>query len=613
MNKSHHFNKYHKRVPAKAVNLKYLYEVVAIPKDVRERYLDKLTAKLNSYQQKNVKLLKIVYRHLEVDKKLLWDDRKICGQLGITKEMLYCHKSRLLKGLREFYFGWEEIEKKEFIEKKDSLLVRHEKAKKMFELGMQRESKSLFNKIEKEINQLSRRKTVEERLILFNTLHYLCSYYFGHKRRRKFLQYYNAAMTTGMRLLKLRDISCDEKTSNLISIDMNNLKSNILLYDLSQTTNFNTVIELNKDTIKKSMLFNDKKTGRRFIRLAEMYLFVSNKIAAIETIKEGIKFCKKNNDRYSEIVLRSFLLLSKLANSVHTLDKRVKKYFKLYTQLMNLHSKEECILMNRFLLNGKILTSRLNDNRYQQQIAHEFAKHNLIVHGFYATFETVINMKFVHYYGNIYIKEKIHCAAIEQNYIAVTGIDNEYLKKYNNALLELQILFHRVNTMYAKKNAYIFMLLGELFKGKECNRGYTDHLFSEIKYLDKTRPEIAKFNKGAIDVLNLFISILCDSVFFSKTDLWHKYEDKINKLVAEIKMSANNKGNADTAGYLSFSFIAEQTGSSKMKSEVRKLYHYIIERQPTAFDHVIRNLENKAKSLKPEMSELIGKLTTKAA
>jgi hypothetical protein len=30
-------------------------------------------------------------------------------------------------------------------------------------------------------------------------------------------------------------------------------------------------------------------------------------------------------------------------------------------------------------------------------------------------------------------------------------------------------------------------------------------------------------------------------------------------------------------------------------------------------DHIIRNMENKAKSLKPEMSELIGKLTTKAA
>src|SRR4030095_3436346 len=86
----------------------YLQEISAIQLETREKYLEKLQSRKNSSSQKNILLLKQIYFYIDEDRISNWNPAKICSSLKISMNALYIQKSRLLKGLREFYFNWKE-------------------------------------------------------------------------------------------------------------------------------------------------------------------------------------------------------------------------------------------------------------------------------------------------------------------------------------------------------------------------------------------------------------------------------------------------------------------------------------------------------------------------
>src|SRR5690606_18516755 len=82
----------------------FLFEVYAIPEDIRREYLSKLLLRKGGAKQKNVRFLRYIYRVLEENKIRMWDENLICKELGVSARMLDCYKSRILKSLREHYF-----------------------------------------------------------------------------------------------------------------------------------------------------------------------------------------------------------------------------------------------------------------------------------------------------------------------------------------------------------------------------------------------------------------------------------------------------------------------------------------------------------------------------
>ena len=112
------------RKQRQTTTLKYLYEVAAVPEVKRAELLGKLLKRRNAGNQVNVKLLKLIYEHVNENKILKWDDDSICLKLGISRDMLYCHKSWLLRKLRMLYFGWEKAgSAAEVTKKKGPLLL----------------------------------------------------------------------------------------------------------------------------------------------------------------------------------------------------------------------------------------------------------------------------------------------------------------------------------------------------------------------------------------------------------------------------------------------------------------------------------------------------------
>ncbi len=84
----------------------YLLEFSCIPSEIRQRFLNRLYFRKNGSEQKNYKLLSVIQRIIEKDNFKKWDEGKICKELKVSKAMLACMKSRLLKSMREEYFSF---------------------------------------------------------------------------------------------------------------------------------------------------------------------------------------------------------------------------------------------------------------------------------------------------------------------------------------------------------------------------------------------------------------------------------------------------------------------------------------------------------------------------
>jgi hypothetical protein len=129
----------------------YLYEIWSIPLNIRTEYLQKHLKRKNSVKQKNVRLLYILYDIVEREDFHSWDMGKVCNDLELTVKQLYWHKSKILRDLRQIYFGWKEIEKElqsKYRSKNESefLLI---KGKNLYEIGMRKEAKRIFLKLDK--------------------------------------------------------------------------------------------------------------------------------------------------------------------------------------------------------------------------------------------------------------------------------------------------------------------------------------------------------------------------------------------------------------------------------------------------------------------------------
>lgn len=180
-------------------SLNYLLEFSVIDSDKRNEYLNKLLVRKNASGQKNVKLLKIIYRYVDTDKINDWNSDEVCKELGIKSGELDTLKSRLLADYREFIFGWEKIEKelKENFKGTD-LQFDYLKAKKMNTIGMKKEMKTfhlnVLSRIEKDPKEFARNNNLSAAELYtyeVESVETMGHYYYVQKNYPQFLSFYN--------------------------------------------------------------------------------------------------------------------------------------------------------------------------------------------------------------------------------------------------------------------------------------------------------------------------------------------------------------------------------------------------------------------------------------
>lgn len=180
-------------------SLNYLLEFSVIDSKTREQYLNKLLTRKNAAEQKNVKLLKIIYKYVDEDKINDWDSDEVCEELGIKSGELDTLKSRLLSDYRMFIFGWEEIEKSLRVDFKGSDLdFDFVRARKMNAIGMKKEMKTFnlnfLNQLEKDRKGLMSYYNLNQAQLFmyeFESTELMAHYYYIQKNYPQFLTFFN--------------------------------------------------------------------------------------------------------------------------------------------------------------------------------------------------------------------------------------------------------------------------------------------------------------------------------------------------------------------------------------------------------------------------------------
>lgn len=581
---------YNFNIISKAVHHKYLYEVAAIPKDTREKYLKKLEKRLNSYGQKNVKLIKLIYWHIEEDHKLKWNEKKICSMLKISKNMLYVYKSKILRDLRKLHFNWNEIEKNEFENKtgKDEYTLKFLKAEKMFNLGMKRESKTFFLRLEKQITD-NKKIAIEHKVILLR----IYSYLFLHNIVSNSLPYSSKLENLINSLVRTKYIikRPDLKSEILI------IKYNTLAYKSISNLKTNQAcleaVKFFELSLKEAKSIRDKSlknniTANISIWLADVYLDLGDYQNAKKIIQNGIESCQKYNLNEELVMLKTLILWVKLRtgediNTINIVDK-IEIYYKNAGYFKN-NATLRCKFLNRC---ASIASMRADINKISY-FFYEYISAAIISNGVNSILRALYFIKFILYFN------KIKSFTLKKNnkqkkYFTVTHINERYQKRLCNTIDELLTNFNKINSIYFRYDFYCFMLETEFWKGLNSDFDKAKYILKQIHWINSTRGKLLNHNPLVIEVLSTGISMMEDFKYMNKERFLNKYEQSYKALSLEL---LNNSTEDALSTYLIFSFITEKIGYSELMHIAEELYFKLQNKFPDNFTAFMKKLEEE--------------------
>lgn len=579
-----------KRIKINATSLKYLYEIAAIPVETRQQFLQKLLKRKNSSGQKNVRLLKIIYYHITEEKMLEWDEENICNVLSISKNMLYCHKSYLLKGLRLTYFNWKEIEKKEFDNPsgyKNELSYEFSKAERMNRLGMNRESKNEFLKIEKKIN-LKKIKSLEEKLILLQIMHRLNYHYYIKKDRRKFIDYTNRFMKIASNLSGLHSIKSNRKLYYDVMQKIYNLKTRVSIFG-SKVDGLNDAIHYSKLSLKVSKRTSIETQVMHVFNLAKFYINIPDYESAKKYCMLGLKLTRKKKLKSPHLNFESLLNAVKVYTHEISVEQGIHNIKVAYGKTR--YSDVNLLWREGILFDNITVLSRAGKNtELLYNILYDYTSISINTKGFYETLRVLYYMKFSYYLTKIRIFETKIDKITGKRFLSVTSTDEKYVKKLAFTVSELMINANKDKGAFFEKEAYVYMLSAEFWNGLDCNIEYANHLMAQIRWHNKTKKITATINQEQLDALFLAMTMMSESKYMNKKNFLVKYEQKLESLLKEVL----NYGENNSVSIYSFiSFMSEQIGHAELKNICKHLFWSIEKKFPKIFEEIYDQIEER--------------------
>ncbi len=609
-----------KRKKIKLVALKYLYEIASIPKNIREEFLQKLLKcpitckdRKNALKQKNVRLLKIIYHYIEKDKMHEWNEEKLCRKLDISKDMLYCHKHYISKGLRKLYFDWEGIEKEEFINgnrNNNERELQFNKALRMYEIGMTREAKNEFIKVSK-MYEASMSRNPQEKFLLLKLYDKLCSYYYNQRSRYKFNFYYSKAEKL------IRNLLNEQKTRNnpLLISEINIIKCNCISKKLSFKAKGYSIYH---QTIKlyQKAYFEAKKTNdfdiqcKMLLNLGLTYQDLQHYDTAIKYYTEGERITREKSMKAENIDFCISIILMKYFSGTVNFSDCLTNMTELYKSLNETHLKN--YLKKHILFQFVCIASSTDRNDLLYEFLKEYNSHYIIVNGYKSTVRMLYFMKFTFYLNKIIKCDFITDPRTSKKSLAVTGINQEILKKLENAEIELLLNFDKMYVIYFTMEAYMFMLETEFWKGKNMDFDKAANVIKKIEWLIKSRGKIFQSDNELIDEIELLkycILMIEESKYKSNKEFLKRYGEKFNELSKNLLEKYYDNM---VSRYTFFSYTAEQTGSFWLKEAVKKLYFNLEKKYPGIFDPTRSKIEDYGKDIKKDPEQLAAETVMKS-
>jgi hypothetical protein len=302
----------------------FLFEYGAIPENVRTEYKKKVLKRKGSPEQKNLKLIEYFERKISTG---LFDETEyseLSGMLNISGRMLDCHKARLIKQLREFYFRWQELPGESEIEK----------IRRRFSIGMLREARTELIELEKKT--LKQKRSIGQKLLLYEISEKLFHYYNFTRDLRRTNHYYKTAKRLSSSIVRSKQ---GRKYNTEIKTRFRLLLSYKLTMNRFKLKNLEIAVGELSGIIsawKKSIPVNLQL--KVYHKLGLFYNILRDKDRSITALTEGKELARANNSLAEKLVFESFLMIRKFSDNNSLAGEFLEFHKRNFPALLELHT-----------------------------------------------------------------------------------------------------------------------------------------------------------------------------------------------------------------------------------------------------------------------------------
>lgn len=546
----------------------FLFEVFAIPEEVRRDYLNKLLTRKGGVKQKNVRFLRHLYKVLEENKLNLWDEKLICHELKISPRMLDCYKSRILKSLREMYFDHDKHLKAFEADIPDGPKRNLAIAGNMFRIGMVKEAKQIYLKLEGDIGKIKPSEQKEYREILSAIYEAMVTYYSFQRDLRKFNLYLSKAESNLKKALKhLRE----DQTFN---IKLRVLK--IRFRKLSLKTISSKNIQSQLDLLKEILTLAEKTKVLKDVFFAYEHLgILSGKLKDFENEEkyflEGLNLAKRKGFSENEMIfdmLISFTTFRKNNKNARPYLKKTEKYYNLIKS--NYYDFGNLLTVHRNYLRMLIYFNKPGcDDEVEQYIKHLilFSQKTDAISNWYLELSDRLTSGIC--------KWEVYMTGPD-NYELNVSVDKKLHKYFEEMNYNTLIHFKGLYSPEALAVMYLNQIDLEFWKGTGCNFENSNYFINKLQRLVKTRH--VGTNLSWLDSSKIGVNIFEEMRFKSKKAIFDKFYPEISKFIDSIKDEKKIFNIVDD--FAKLIFISKVLNTPGMKKELRNLESWIKENRP---------------------------------
>lgn len=307
------------------VNDYYLFEYGAVPENIRSLFKEKVLRRKGAESQKNVKLIEYYESIINSGS---FDENEYSGlnkKLCMSRRMLDCHKARLIKQLREYYFSWEDLPGESEIDR----------IRRKFSCGMLREARTELIELEKKL--LKQRGTAEQKMVLFEISEKLFHYYNFNRDLRRTNFYYSKAGKLSAQLIRTQHekrLKAEFKARHTLLMSYKLTMNRFKLKNLQKAVRkLEAILKTEKNIIQVSILI------KIYHKLGLFYNILRDTERSISFLSEGRQLAEKNNLIADKIAFESYLMIRKFTANNSLAGECLEFHKRNFPALLELHTE----------------------------------------------------------------------------------------------------------------------------------------------------------------------------------------------------------------------------------------------------------------------------------
>lgn len=530
----------------------FLFEYSAIDKSIRNEFRSNLLKRKGADRQKNVKLIDLLEEIIakeDFDENYFSEFRK---RLGVSSRMLDCHRTRLLKQLREYYFKWENIKDESEIQT----------IRRRFAAGMLREARTELSLLELKFRK--NKKNPTDLTVLFELHEKSIQLYNYLRDKRKSGKSFKQASGYYRSICKSK---LSEEVKDNIRIRYSLLLSVKLMANRFKIINLKKSLAILENILKNKKYIAEPETGLRiYHRMGLLYNVLKQKQNSINAFEAGRNLAKNYGLKADELVFESFIHLRNFSENNRLAESALKFHRDNYRFISGHHTDIQQLMdfqfnYLRFLIyTGGEETEKITQDFVSKQII--YSRKAEAINSWYLELSDQLSSSIYKLVRNnsrfeILINQKILTDFSLLNSLSVARFSGVFLP---NSLVIL----------------YVNLAEQEFWKGINADFEMAENFIKKSARIKKLH--YINISSSWIESTMLGLKIFEMLVSEKREKVYRRYKTSILKFINSIKSDKQTFN--ISSDFAKLIFISNMLQTEEMENHVRELTVWISEYHP---------------------------------